>query len=85
MGIGPFVGAKAFKVNDAGGYSRLSSSVVALPTGTLPLNVNTMPPSSIMLIAPEITRKPLRRLRYCAMSKIFRHVQAFWLSLSLLA
>ena len=36
-------------------YSRLSSSLVALPTGTLPLNVNTMPPSSIMLIAPEIT------------------------------
>ena len=36
-------------------YSRLASSVVALPTGTLPLNVNTMPPSSIMLIAPEIT------------------------------
>ncbi len=36
-------------------YLRLSSSVVALPTGTLPMNVNTMPPSSIMLIAPEIT------------------------------
>ena len=36
-------------------YLRLSSLVVALPTGTLPMNVNTMPPSSIMLIAPEIT------------------------------
>ena len=65
-------------------YSRLSSSVVALPTGMNPLNVNTMPPSSIMLIAPEITPEAAEAV---ALSRDeqdgFDTVQAFLALLSL--
>ena len=59
-------------------YARLKTSLVALPAGALPMNVNTMPASSIRLLAPELTMEAAESVVLTRFQQEgFESVQAF--------
>jgi general secretion pathway protein K len=59
-------------------FARLKTSLVALPAGALPMNVNTMPASSIRLLAPELTMEAAESVVLTrSQQEGFESVQAF--------